>query len=60
MGDLYSQIPPLNLGALVKSCVSKGEREEKDWGSKTDSEYKQSWTGILVPELNSHATQQVT
>lgn len=37
MGDLYSQIPPLNLGTLVKPCVSKGEREEKDWGSKTET-----------------------
>lgn len=37
MGDLYSQIPPFNLGALVKSWVSKGEREEKDWGSRTET-----------------------
>lgn len=56
MGDFYSQIPLFNLGALVKSWVSKGEREEKDWGSRTGTLN----TGILVPELNSHTTQQVT
>lgn len=58
--DLYCQIPSFNLGALVKSWMSKKEKEEKDWGGggkDWDFGSKQSRAGILVPGLNSrHVT----
>lgn len=58
---MYCQIPSFNLGALVKSWMSKREREEKDWGGVCGKDWdfgsKQSRAGILVPGLNScHVT----
>lgn len=38
MGDLYSQISSCNLRPLVKSWVSKTEREGKDQESRIQSQ----------------------